>query len=142
MTMYASSVDFAIPADRDDAKLAVYFPSMDYIDYIREDGIRISERIDEYLSVLRNEFGDVVGFKLKGFKNYFLKKLKPEFSLADTDFVWLSDLLAVLIHEEGDKIFADEQRSVQRMSAYRQVRAIAREDKVGFSKIELSGIAA
>jgi hypothetical protein len=142
MTMYATGTDFAIPTGRDEAKLAVYFPSMDYIDYIREDGIKISERIDEYLSVLRNEFGDVVGFKLKGFKNYFIKKLKPAFSLEDADFVWISDLLVALVQEEGAKIFADDQRKVHRLSAYRQVSKIAREDKVVCSKLEIEAIAA
>jgi len=52
--------------DIDDVSVraAVYFSSMDYLDYVREDCVKIYDRVDRFLTVIWNEEGDMIGFKL------------------------------------------------------------------------------
>ena len=131
MTRHATAADFALGGG-DFKRAAVYFPSMDYVDYIREDGVNICERVDQFLTVIFNEDGDMVGFKLKGIRNFFLKKLKPALSLEDDDFVWVRDLFVALASAKGDEMFPDDERKVTRMKAYRRAAKIAKEDDVRF----------
>ena len=132
MTRHATAADFALSSRCEFQKLAVYFPSMDYVDYVREDGIKICERVDEFLTVIWNENDEMVGFKLKGIRNFFLKKLKPALSLQDDDFVWVRDLFVALATERGNEMFPNDARQERRRSAYRRAVKIASEDNVKF----------
>ena len=138
MTRHATAADFALGNGREFQKLAVYFPSMDYVDYVRGDGIKICERVDQFLTVIWNENDEMIGFKLKGIRNFFLKNLKPAFSLQDDDFVWIRDLLVALVQEKGDEIFPDDARKERRKSAYRRAAKIAHDDEVKFVTPELA----
>ena len=91
MTHHAEASDFAQIEGREFAKIAVYFPSMDYVDYIQRDTLTISSRIDRFLTIMCDEDGDMVGFRLKGLRNVFMKKIQPALQLADDDFVHVDD---------------------------------------------------
>lgn len=137
MTRHATAADFSLGHGQEFQKLAVYFPSMDYVDYVREDGIKICERVDQFLTVIWNENDEMVGFKLKGIKNFFLKKLKPALSLQDDDFLWVRDLFVALATEKGSEMFPNDDRQERRRTAYRRAVRIASEDNVKFVAPEL-----
>lgn len=137
MTRHATAADFTLGSGGVFQKLAVYFPSMDYVDYVREDGIKVYERVDQFLTVIWNENNDMVGFKLKGIKNYFLRKLQPALSLQDDDFVWVSELFAALATEIGNDLFENGVRQDEKRAAYKRAAKIAREDSVKFVAPEL-----
>ncbi|MEM9100182.1 MAG: hypothetical protein AAGC79_16830 [Pseudomonadota bacterium] len=132
MTREATVADFERLDAQEYEKVAVYFPSMDYVDYIRNDGVAICERIDRFLTVMRNEDGEMIGFKLKGIKNFFLKRLKPALSLEDEDFVYVKDMFVALATAMGDEMFPDDDKQRKRTQAYRNASRIAREDQVRF----------
>lgn len=137
MTRHATAADFTLGSGGVFQKLAVYFPSMDYVDYVREDGIKVYERVDQFLTVIWNENNDMVGFKLKGIRNYFLRKLQPALSLQDDDFVWVSELFAALATEIGNDLFENGVRQDEKRAAYKRAAKIAREDCVKFVAPEL-----
>jgi hypothetical protein len=70
---------------------------------------------------------DPIGFRLKGFKNFYLRKIKPSMEqLDDGNFVFLVSVIEGLVAEMGDKIFKD----VERYKAYAAAAEIARTDRV------------
>ena len=110
---------------------AVYFESMDYIDYVRCDGITVSERVDEFLTIIWDKNREnIVGFRLKGIKNFFLVKLKPALSLFDSDFIHVRDLFVGLALVLGDEFFS---RDESRRKSYKAASEIAERDNVSFS---------
>ena len=132
MNEAAKRDDFARSFDSEFARVAVYFPSMDYLDYVRSDGLHVSERIDRFLTLVWDEAGDeLVGFKLKGLKHFFLTQLKPALQLADDDFIAVRDLFVALATKFGDELFADDGDRVR--IAYRRAMKIAANDNVQLS---------
>lgn len=142
MTRHATSSDFALDVGQKYVKAAVYFPSMDYLDYAREDGIKIFERVDQFLTVIWNENGEMIGFKLKGIRNFFLTKLKPALSLRDDDFVWVRDIFVALATDKGAEMFPDDNRKEERVVQYRRALKIATDDNVKIVAPDLELMAA
>ena len=130
MTEAAKYDDFAALDDRGFSQVAVYFPSMDYVDYLRKDGIHVSDRIDEFLTLIHNENGELVGFKLKGLRNYFLNQLKPALNLVDSDFIFVRDLIVALVSHLGNEFFGKHGAGERKRRAYRSAAEMAANDNV------------
>ncbi|NOX41139.1 MAG: hypothetical protein GXP05_11695 [Alphaproteobacteria bacterium] len=113
-------------------KEAVFFPSMDYMDYLRCDGVQVAQRIDRFLTLIWDrDQSELVGFRLKGIHNFFLKKLQPSLDLSDEDFVPVRDLFLLALQELGDKTFGDNKGAdVIDIAAYKNAQRLAAEDDV------------
>jgi len=110
---------------------AAYYEDMDYVEYVSEDGITVAERIDPFLTLLWDKNQDnVIGFKLKGFRNFFETTLKPLYDLKNDEFVELTFALEILYTEQGSKMLAqlNEQQQKQTKWAYRQALDLAAND--------------
>ncbi len=86
----------------------------------------ISDRIDRFLTITYDEDGDMVGFRLKGLKNVFLKKIQPALQLTDDDFVRVRDIFIALISEFGDELIAGGDK----MAAYKKAYKLSENDNV------------
>jgi hypothetical protein len=67
---------------------------------------------------------ELVGFRVKGFKNFFVKYLQPKYKLIDADFVPLVSVIEEALGVVGEKVTHDQR------DAYRQVRRMAHDDRV------------
>ncbi|EAQ24332.1 hypothetical protein [Roseovarius sp. 217] len=126
MTKHVESTDFQPVEGKEFSKVAVYFPSMDYIDYVQRDTLTISDRIDQFLTITYDEDGEMVGFRLKGLKNVFLKKIKPTLQLTDSDFVHVRDIFIALVSQFGDALISDNAKR----SAYKKAYKLSESDNV------------
>jgi hypothetical protein len=107
--------------------VAVYYDLADSVEYVRRDEPCVYRRIDDQLTLAMNmDRTEIVGFRLKGFKNFYLRELKPICDRLDTDFVSLVTVVERVVGTMAVEMFDDEARR----SAYKQVREIAREDGV------------
>lgn len=103
---------------------AVYFLDSDCVEYVTEDAFCVYERIDGFLTLILDETKfNVVGFKLKGFKHFFEKYLKPSQSELTEDFIDLVPAIETAFREIGDKLFSVEKE--ERVRAYKAARKIA-----------------
>ena len=108
---------------------AVYFMDSDCVEYVREDSFCTYERVDGFLTLIRDETGyNLIGFKLKGFKNIFEQHLKPLFELHDMQFVGLVSAIEAVITALGARVFASDDRRVA--SAYKAALELAVNDNV------------
>lgn len=112
---------------------AVFYDAADTVEYVRRDVPCVYRRIDGFLT-LALDMGtrELVGFRLKGFKNVFLKHVKPRLRLLDTDFIVLVSVIEHVVEAVGDELF-DEQRR----DAYRRAYELAWQDQVAVRKREL-----
>ena len=133
-----------LPSDERAVSEAVYFPSMDYILYLRQDSAYVADRIDEWLTLLLDpQTGDAIGIKLKGFRNIYLRMLEVlrdsrtdlERRVPFRSFIALAETYASQL---GDDIIADRERQYQ-YNAYEVARKIVggmtlSADEIGFDK--------
>ena len=106
--------------------VAVYYEASDIVEYVRHDVPCVHRRIDDLLTLMLDmDSMEVVGFKIKGFKNFYLKHLKPTYDLLDNDFISLVTVIERALEAAGDSIFGYD-----RKTAYRQAHRIAAEDQV------------
>lgn len=92
-------------------KQANYFYDMDYVEYVTKDCPSVSERIDEYLTIIWDlHRTEIVGFKLKGFRHFFNTRLKPVYDLNDELFLQLSSALEILVSGMGEQVVEDAKR--------------------------------
>lgn len=106
---------------------AVYYEQADSLEYVRRDVPSVYRRVDRQLTlILDMDTRAPLGFKLKGFRHFFLSKLKAEFDLQDRHFLPIVDILQQALTAGGDAIFD----VVERRAAYRQALEIAAEDDV------------
>ncbi len=112
---------------------AVFYDAADTVEYVRRDVPCVYRRIDGFLT-LALEMGtrELVGFRLKGFKNVFLNHVKPRLKLLDTDFIVLVSVIEHVVEAVGDELFDEEKRD-----AYRRAYELAWQDKVAVRKREL-----
>lgn len=107
--------------------IAVYYEDADSLEYVTQDAPTVYRRIDELLTlILAMDTRDPIGFQIKGFKNFYLRQLKPKHDLSDTDFLRLIDILQEAITYVGDGLFEKE-----RKDAYQKAMNIAEEDHLG-----------
>jgi len=102
---------------------AIYYEAADSVEYVRADRPCVYRRIDGFLTLAYDmtDRSELVGFRLKGFKNFYLSHLAPV-----GDFVSLVGALERALTEAGNCAF----EAGERETAYNQAREIALEDKV------------
>lgn len=107
---------------------ALYFEDADSLEYVRTDEPHIYRRVDEFLTlILSLESRKPVGFKIKGFKNFFLRSIRPKFlHSAETDFVRMKLILEEVMTEIGNELFLNSTKG----EAYRIAAEIAENDQV------------
>jgi hypothetical protein len=106
---------------------AIYYEHSDSLEYVRRDMPAVYRRVDEQLTlILDMDSRQPVGFKLKGYRHFFLRHLQGKFDLNDQHFLKLIDILQQALSVGGDAIF----EAVERQAAYRQALEIAKEDDV------------
>ncbi len=106
---------------------AIYYEQADSLEYLREDVPNVHRRIDQFLTlVLSMETRTPIGFRLKGFRNFYLRYLKPKYDLQDQHFPLLMDILQDAMSVDGEAIVQAAERSV----GYRQALEIAQVDNV------------
>lgn len=102
---------------------AIYYEQADSVEYVRADKPCVYRRIDGFLTLIydmdRRE--ELLGFRLKGFKNFYLSHLAQM-----GDFVSLVGALERALTDAGNAAFEGHDRR----EAYYLAREIALEDKV------------
>lgn len=117
---------------------AVYFMDSDCVEYIKGDAFCLYDRIDPFLTLIFDDTGlNLIGFKLKGFKNIFEKYLKPIFELHDMQFVDLVSAIEAVFTSLGNKI-VDSKTVEHRRLAYKAALKLAANDNVRLSGDYLS----
>ena len=71
------------------------------------------------------------GFRLKGFKNFFIKHLQPRYKLLDDDFIPLVSVIEEAVQVVGDNVIRDQETK----DAYRAVKRMAHDDRVEIAPI-------
>jgi hypothetical protein len=109
---------------------ATYFHDSDCVEYVKRDSLLVYDRIDEFLTLIFDGTGkQLVGFKLKGFKNIFTQQLSANFRLNDRQFVNLVPAFEAICQEIGDQLDADDDRK----QSYRAAIDLAANDNVALS---------
>lgn len=115
---------------------AVYYPESDCIEYVREDIRMFYRRIDELLTVALDMRSDrLIGFQIKGIKNFYLREILDGRDYQDDEFVEIVCVLQTILSKIGDKILNQEGAR----QAYQGAMIIAGEDDV---KLPISCLAA
>lgn len=106
---------------------AIYYEEADSVEYVRRDVPTLNRRIDRTLTLVFDlETRDLLGFRVKGFRHFYNRHLRPTIGYEEEKFIKLITVLETLICEMGNEIIAEPQRA----SAYQAARSIADEDKV------------
>lgn len=105
---------------------AIYYEEADSLEYVRKDAPSVYRRIDEFLTlVLSMDDREAIGFKLKGFRNFYLRNIKNKIKNDSNDFFELVIVIEEILSKLGDEIFTEEKRI-----AYRSALDIAKNDHV------------
>lgn len=116
------------------AKAAIYYDLSDTVEYLRVDESCVYRRIDSRLTLaLDMDTGAVVGFRIKGFKNFYLRELKPFCDKLGVEFVDLAQAFVSAVEQVGDEVV-----DVERLKAYRQAYEIAANDNVVLRDLPLA----
>lgn len=107
--------------------VAVYYEEADLVEYVRKDVPSVCRRIDGLLTLVFNmkDRSELIGFRLKGFKNYYLRNLNGL-----DDFVSLVHVLEHEMTKVGNAAF-------ERREAYKKAREIADVDQVKLADLPL-----
>ena len=107
---------------------ARYHKLGDYVEYVREDKPYIMRRIDSLLTIaLDIETRKPAGFRIKGFRNFFLKHFSPRNKLLDEHFFALISIIEFAATKLGDDTFTGPE---EKKSAYSGAYDIALQDRV------------
>ncbi len=114
---------------------ALYLDDADSVEYVRHDVACVYQRVDGFLTlVLDMKTREMNGFRLKGFRNFFLKHLKPKYQLLDDDFISLVSVIEEAVQVMGDKLISHPERK----DAYRLARKMAFEGKAAIEPIPMA----
>ena len=106
---------------------AHYYADADTVEYVRKDGPCIHRRIDGILTLtLDLNSRELIGFRVKGFRNFFINHLKPKYKLLDGDFIPLVSVLEQALELVGNTVCPTEDS----VEAYRKARKMAHDDRV------------
>lgn len=115
---------------------ATYNHSLDFVEYVADDCFTLSERIDEFLTILKDgDTGEIIGFKLKGFAYIYHEYLKPLFGPDATPFIDLVPVITFLFGKVGNTVFGDY--TERRKSAYASVAKIVQDREIKIASSEL-----
>lgn len=90
---------------------AIYFDEADMVEYVRHDATCFYRRVDGFLTLAYSaKTRELVGFRVKGFKNFFLKHLQPTYKLIEADFVPLVGVIEQLLEVIGQEVTRDPPR--------------------------------
>jgi len=104
--------------------VAVYYEDADTVEYIRKDTPCVNRRIDDFLTLTLSMDGrQAIGFRLKGFKNFYLRHFKQDGVGDRAHFLKLVSVIETATKLLGNKVFDD-----QRYAGYKQAYQIAKED--------------
>lgn len=108
--------------------VAIYYEDGDYVEYVRKDVTCVYRRIDEFLTLAldMDDRSLLIGFRLKGFRNFFVEHLKSTYSLPDSDFISLVLAIEKAATELGNNVIKGDARE----AAYDAAAKIARDDNV------------
>ena len=100
--------------------VAVYYEGADSLEYVRRDAPSVFRRVDEFLTLIfdMSNRDELVGFQLKGFRNFYLENVAPL-----GDFPSLVGILERVFTNVGQGVLA-------RKEAYDRARKLALEDRV------------
>ncbi|EJC78985.1 hypothetical protein Rleg4DRAFT_0566 [Rhizobium leguminosarum bv. trifolii WSM2297] len=113
-------------ASKDYQPTAIYYEDSDSLEYLRVSSPAIYRRIDTILTlILSMEDRSLVGFKLKGFKNFYIRNLKNRFGSNCPDFIELVDVLQEVTRTLGEQVFEEKQKN-----AYHSALEMAAKDRV------------
>ncbi|MEQ8867940.1 MAG: hypothetical protein RLN94_22220 [Roseovarius sp.] len=118
---------------------ATYFHDSDCVEYVKRDSLLVYDRVDQFLTLIFDGTGkQLVGFKLKGFKNLFTKQLAPMYRLNNRQFVGLVPALEAICQVLGGQLEDDDDRK----QSYRAAMDLAANDNVSLSGAHLAALAA
>lgn len=110
---------------------AIYYADADTVEYVREDVPCIHRRIDGILTLTFHlQTRELVGFRIKGFRNFFINHLKPKYKLLDGDFIPLVSVLERALEVVGNSVCP----TAASLEAYRKARRMAHEDRVALEE--------
>jgi len=113
------------------APVAVYYEDADTVEYIRQDVPSVNRRVDGFLTlVLDMTSRKPIGFRLKGFKNFYLHHIKNTEHEDREEFLYLVGVIEKAIEIAGNKVFEPEARE-----AYDQACQIAKEDNASLREL-------
>jgi hypothetical protein len=111
--------------------VAIYFQESDCLEYVRSDIPTIYRRVDEFLTLIVSmEDREPIGFSLKGFRNFYNRKIATKDPSRRTEFFTLVCLIEEIFGDLGDGIFSEDKRV-----AYRKAIEIATDDEVELKDI-------
>lgn len=117
---------FDLIASKDYEPAAIYYEESDSLEYLRVSSPAVYRRIDTVLTlVLSMEDRSLVGFKLKGFKNFYIRNLKSRLGSNCPQFIELVDVLQEFTKTLGEQVFEEKQ-----LSAYKSALEMAATDNV------------
>ena len=106
---------------------AAYYSDNDCVEYVNEDTACVYERIDEFLTLIRDETGyNLIGFKMKGFRYIYETHLKSRVVLDHSSFVRMAQVIEAVCQQIGDDLWVDDRRG----NAYKAAKKIAEKDRV------------
>lgn len=105
---------------------AIYYEQSDSLEYVRRDIPAVYRRIDDFLTLILAMDGRApIGFKLKGFRNFYLRHLEQNYHSERQEFLALVQIVEEALCAFGNKVFDDETRV-----AYQRAIDIAQTDNV------------
>jgi hypothetical protein len=116
------------------APVALYFEAADHVEYVYEDRPSCHVRIDDFLTIIVDLIDQrkVIGFRLKGFKNFYLLQCKASQDFLGVDFIDATSALEKMI----ETIVRSGQGSDERLrGAYRTAMQLAAEHHVRLSDL-------
>lgn len=125
-----NSLEQAYDLTSDYKPVALYFREADLVEYVREDACCVYKRIDEILTLaLEMDTRLPIGFRLKGFRNLFLKATADDKSgRTERTFVGLIEVIERAACAAGNEVFEQGKRI-----GYQCAADIARSDDVKLS---------
>jgi len=120
--MFSDGFDISTPY----APVALYFQDSDSVEYVRRDIPCLYKRIDGLLTVVLDlNDKSLIGFRLKGFRNFYLNSLRKNQELLRNDFLLAVSVLEKALENCCNEIFNDETQK-----AYKDVWLLAKQDGV------------
>lgn len=102
--------------------VAVYFEDADCVEFVRADAPCVYRRIDEFLTLIVDmDRRDLIGFRLKGFRNFYIRHFDKLNTGIKPEFLSLVSILEKIIESFAQEFIDDNQRQ----AAYRQARDLA-----------------
>ena len=117
------------------APCATYFHDSDCVEYVKSDSFSIYDRVDEFLTLIYDGTGkQLIGFKLKGFKNLFTKQLEPIYRLNGNQFLRVVSAIEAICVVLGEQLIDGDDRKL----SYEAAANMAANDNVTLRGINIS----